>query len=168
MGAFIHHLGEAAYGDGQTTALAYQSVNLTLPADVTASPFYITNVHNRIIGNAASGGWSGFAFPSLKKPIGAHKDVNMRPSSRLSLEIDGNTAHSTGWWWYHSAGFYFGGALYTAGHAMLVEAVLSTVTLDVGEKKKMTNVKALYILSDGAKLQVIGKLLGLKCSTILV
>lgn len=51
---------------------------------------------------------------------------------------------------------------------MLVEAVLSTVTLDVGEKKKMTNVKALYILSDGAKSQVIGKLLGLKCSTILV
>jgi hypothetical protein len=49
---------------------------------------------------------------------------------------------------------------------MLVEAVLSTVTLDVGEKKKI--VKALYILSDGAKLQVIGKLLGLKCSTILV
>ena len=66
LGAFIHHLGEAAYGGGQTTALAYQSVNLTLPADVTASPFYITNVHNRIIGNAASGGWSGFAFPSLK------------------------------------------------------------------------------------------------------
>jgi hypothetical protein len=124
LGAFIHHMGEAAYGDGQTTALAYQSVNLTLPADVTSSPFYITNVHNRIIGNAASGGWSGFAFPSLKKPIGAHKDVNMRPSSRLSLEIDGNTAHSTGWWWYHSAGFYFGGALYTAddGQSLIYNA----------------------------------------------
>ena len=93
--AFIHHLDEAAYGGGLTTNLAYQSVNLTLPADVAASPFHITYVHNRIIGNASSGGWSMFAFLPLKQPIGAHKGVNMRPSSRVSLEIDGITAHST-------------------------------------------------------------------------
>ena len=54
--------------------------------------FYITNVHNRIIGNAASGVYSGFAFLSLKQPLGAHKGVNLRLSSRVSLEIDGNTA----------------------------------------------------------------------------
>jgi len=55
-------------------------------------PFYITNVHNRIIGNAASGVWNGFAFLSSKPPLGAHKGVNLRLSSRFSLEIDGNTA----------------------------------------------------------------------------
>jgi len=58
-------MGEAAYGGGLTTDLAYQSVNLALLADVAASPFHITNVHNRIIGDAASGGWSMFAFPPL-------------------------------------------------------------------------------------------------------
>ena len=26
--------------------------------------------------------------------------------------MDGNTAHSTGFWWKHAPGFYFGGALY--------------------------------------------------------
>ena len=55
-------------------------------------PFYITNVHNRIIGNAASGVWNGFAFLSSKPPLGAHKGVNLRLSSRVLLEIDGNTA----------------------------------------------------------------------------
>ena len=108
-------MGEADYVGWLTTNRAYQSVNLTQPVDATASPFYITNVHNRIIGNAASEVLSGFAFPSLKQPLGAHKSVvHMRLPSRVSLEIDGNAAHSTGWWCYHAAGFYFGGALYTA------------------------------------------------------
>jgi hypothetical protein len=26
--------------------------------------------------------------------------------------MDGNTAHSTGWWWEHAGAFYFGGSLY--------------------------------------------------------
>lgn len=85
---------------------------MTLPADVTASGFYITNVRNNIVGNAASGGWAGFAFPTLMRPIGLHKDVITNPSSRLALEIRGNTAHSSGWWWSHAGAFYFGGALY--------------------------------------------------------
>jgi len=37
----------------------------------------------------------------------------MKPSSITSLETDGNTAHLTGWQWYHAAGFNFGGTLYT-------------------------------------------------------
>jgi hypothetical protein len=55
---------------------------LAQPADVTASAFYITNIQNYVIGNAASGGWAGFAFPILHEPIGAHRNlVNIRPSS---------------------------------------------------------------------------------------
>lgn len=114
LAAHIHYLGDAPWGNGQTTGLNYQSSDLLLPADVTASGYYITNVHNNIIGNAASGGWAGFAFPVLSKPIGMHKTVNMRPSSRTSLTIDGNTAHSSGWWWYHAPAFYFGGSLFYA------------------------------------------------------
>eukprot|EP00591_Stephanopyxis_turris_P000730 CAMPEP_0195512014 /NCGR_PEP_ID=MMETSP0794_2-20130614/4132_1 /TAXON_ID=515487 /ORGANISM="Stephanopyxis turris, Strain CCMP 815" /LENGTH=1294 /DNA_ID=CAMNT_0040639729 /DNA_START=53 /DNA_END=3934 /DNA_ORIENTATION=+ len=112
LSALIHFLGTAATGTAQTTSLAYQSPSLTLPADVTASGYYITNVHNNIIGNAASGGWAGFAFPVLHSPLGPHKNLNMRPSSRTALTIDGNTAHSSGWWWYHTGTFYSGGALY--------------------------------------------------------
>ena len=113
LAAHIHLLGpEAPWGYGQTTDLYQQSNTLTLPADVTASGFYITNVHNNVIGNAASGGWSGFAFPNLPSPVGLSKNVNMRPSSAIPLTVDGNTAHSTGWWWYHAGAFYFGGSLY--------------------------------------------------------
>jgi hypothetical protein len=112
LAAHIHYLGQAPWGSGQTTQINYQSSTLLLPADVTAAGFYITNVHNNLIGNAASGGYAGYAFPVLSQPIGVHKSTNMRPSSRTSLIIDGNTAHSTGWWWNHAPAFYFGGALY--------------------------------------------------------
>jgi hypothetical protein len=27
-------------------------------------------------------------------------------------KINGNTAHSTGWWWHFAGGFYFGGELF--------------------------------------------------------
>jgi len=122
LAAHIHYLGEAAWGNGQQTAINYESPDLALPADVTASGFYITNVNNYIIGNAASGGWAGFAFPSLQSPIGLHKDVNIRPSSLTGLTIDGNTAHSTGWWWNHGSGFYFGGALYLDSNKLVYNA----------------------------------------------
>jgi G8 domain len=113
LAAFIHMIGpEPPTGFGQTTKIYKQSSTLTLPADVTASGFYITNVDNNIIGNTASGGWAGYAFPNLDSPVGLSRNVNMRPSSGLGNTIDGNTAHSTGWWWYHGAGFYFGGALF--------------------------------------------------------
>ena len=113
LAAHIHLLGPGPpWGWGQTTNLYQQSNILTLPADVTASGFYITNVQNNIIGNSASGGWSGFAFPNLPTPLGVHRSIKMRPSSAISLTIDGNTAHSTGWWWYHAGAFYFGGSLY--------------------------------------------------------
>jgi hypothetical protein len=116
LAAHIHMIGpDIPYGDAQTTQIFRQSKDLTLPADVAAAGFYITNVRNEVIGNAASGGWAGFAFPNLPKPLGQHKTLRMRPSSVVPLDgnkLDGNTAHSSGWWWYHAGAFYFGGALY--------------------------------------------------------
>jgi len=113
LGAHIHTLGpKIPYGPGQKITPFSQNENLAMPADVSASAFYITNVKNYIIGNAASGGWSGFAFPLLAEPVGLHRGTRLRPSSELSLIIDGNTAHSSSWWWKHSAPFYFGGTLY--------------------------------------------------------
>lgn len=56
LAAFIHSIGpEPPGGNGQTTDYYQESSVLTLPADVTASGFYITNVHNNLIGNSASG-----------------------------------------------------------------------------------------------------------------
>jgi len=113
LGAHIHAIGpEAPWGNGQATEKYQQSSTLTLPADVSASAFYITNVQNYIIGNAASGGWAGFAFPNLSTPLGPHRNEKLRPSSVTGLTIDGNTAHSSTWWWNHAAAFYWGGSLY--------------------------------------------------------
>jgi G8 domain len=116
LAAHIHMIGPSIpRGDAQQTEVYQQSESLTLPADVTAAGFYITNIRNEIIGNAASGGWAGFAFPNLRKPIGLNRNVNMRPSAVVPLpgdKLDGNTAHSSGWFWYHAGAFYFGGALY--------------------------------------------------------
>jgi len=122
LAAFIHIIGTPAHGSGQTVDVVYQSQDITLPADVTAAGYYITNLHNNIIGNAASGGWAGFAFPTFYSPIGSHTDVNTRPANRLALIIDGNTAHSTGWWWSHAGAFYFGGTLYYDNGALVYNA----------------------------------------------
>lgn len=118
LAAHIHTLGETpANGDAQyIDPIVASSEDLILPADVAASGFYITNLHNRIIGNVAVGGWAGFAFPILMEPIGSHRNNNStivsNPSVRLALEIDGNTAHSTAHYWGSAAAFYFGGTLY--------------------------------------------------------
>jgi len=122
LAAFIHMLGTPARGNGQTTPLVYQSEDITLPADATAAGYYITNLRNTIIGNAASGGWAGFAFPVFHSPVGAHREVNMRPANRLALTINGNTAHSTGWWWGHAGAFYFGGTLYYDNNILVYNA----------------------------------------------
>jgi len=120
LGAHIHLIGpEAPWGNGQTTEKYQQSDTLTLPADVSASAFYITNIQNYIIGNAASGGWAGFAFPILPTPLGPHRDEKLRPASVTGLTIDGNTAHSSAWWWYHAAAFYWGGSLYYNSNGVL-------------------------------------------------
>jgi len=113
LASYIHMIGpEIPHGFGQQTPIYEQSNTLTLPADVTASGFYITNIQNNVIGNTASGGWAGFAFPNLPTPVGVSRQVNVRPSSALPLTLDGNSAHSSGFWWFHTGGFYFGGALF--------------------------------------------------------
>lgn len=55
----------------------------------------------------------------LEKPIGLHKDVLLRPGNANSLKIDGNTAHSTGFWWEHAGAFYVGGSLYYVDNMFL-------------------------------------------------
>lgn len=58
-------------------------------------------------------GWAGFAFPILDTPLGPHRDIPFEPKKRPFLTANGNTAHSTTWWWTEHAGaFYFGGHLY--------------------------------------------------------
>jgi len=124
LAAHIHPVSNvvADSGGGQTITPFVQSRDLILPADSTASGYYITNLHNDIIGNAASGGWAGFALPVLHSPIGANRDVNMRPGNRLTKVFDGNVAHSTGWWWSHAGAFYSGGSLYyNSGNETLLE-----------------------------------------------
>jgi hypothetical protein len=77
----------------------FESDYLLLPADLTASPFYITNLMNYIVGNTAVGGWSGFAFPILPDAIGVSRSAAFHPHTRTTLLFDGNTARSSGWWW---------------------------------------------------------------------
>ena len=80
-----------------------------MPADATASPFYITNAYNTLVGNAASGGWAGFAFPALRQPVKAHRNVaSFTPESRTMLRFEGNSAHSSGYWWYNAGAVYIG------------------------------------------------------------
>ena len=45
--------------------------------------------------------------------------MKYRPSTVPSLKVDGNSAHSTGWFWKHAGGFYFGGALYYNDNGIL-------------------------------------------------
>lgn len=49
--------------------MVVQSADLIDPSDSAAACFYFTNSKNTIIDNAASGGWTGFAFPRLDYPI---------------------------------------------------------------------------------------------------
>lgn len=43
------------------------------PTDATASGFYIPNPNNALKNNAASGGWAGFNYPRLEKPVGVRR-----------------------------------------------------------------------------------------------
>jgi hypothetical protein len=60
---------------------------------------------------ATTQGWAGFTFPILPTPLDIFRKDLLRPSSSMSLLIDGNVAHSTGWWWRQASPFYIGGSL---------------------------------------------------------
>lgn len=108
-------------GPGQNqefTQSLVASPTLVLPADATAAGFYVTNAKNDFIGNAASGGWAGFAFPSLPAPINEHRGMAgfAPPSSRPTRAFVGNSAHSSGYYWSAAGCIYIGGVLaYSAG-----------------------------------------------------
>ena len=46
-----------------------QRPSLTQPADAAASCFYSANPNNQWLNNAASGGFAGFNFPTLPRPL---------------------------------------------------------------------------------------------------
>jgi hypothetical protein len=113
LGAYVHWFGTYLLGDthdSQKLSTVKPNPNLINPADSTASPFYITNRYNRIVGNAAIGGWTGFAIVCLNK-AGAYRPGDVVPSSRPMLSFTGNTAHSTGFYFANAAGVYMGGNL---------------------------------------------------------
>jgi len=120
LGAHIHWLGNSQKhsADGlfgsQTLFWVNELPTMILPSDSGAGVFYITNAYNRFIGNAASGGWAGYAFPNLPKPVKLHqnyKNGKFTPMSRPTLEFKGNVAHSTGYWFGSAGGIYVGGTL---------------------------------------------------------
>jgi hypothetical protein len=113
LAAHVHFLGSPARASAQFTGWTYATDGLILPADITASGFYVTNANNYIRGCAASGGWSGFAFPLLPSPIKLHRgSTGVEPSKRSLLEFVGNSAHSAGWHGQAlAANLYFGGQL---------------------------------------------------------
>jgi hypothetical protein len=87
----------------------WSQASVLVPSDVTAAGFYIPNPNNIYRGNAASGGWAGFAFPDFPRPTGLSRGVNIVPSSRPSGIFDGNSAHSSGHWWSNAGAIYMGG-----------------------------------------------------------
>ncbi|GAM19811.1 hypothetical protein SAMD00019534_029860, partial [Acytostelium subglobosum LB1] len=119
LAASVHTIGRPADGSAQNAQFGetfQQSPTLTQPADSAAGCFYITNAYNRIVGNAASGGWASYAFPNLVAPVGFYRNqTNIQPESRPTLEFDGNTAHSSGYYFNNfGACIYCGGRLYYA------------------------------------------------------
>ncbi|KAL4433088.1 hypothetical protein ABPG77_006515 [Micractinium sp. CCAP 211/92] len=112
LAAFVHVIGSPAAGVDQTGQTFAESATQPQPSDAAASGFYVTNPNNRLTNNAASGGYSGFFYPVLPKPIGFSRSVNIVPASRPMLAFDGNTAHSSGYMWFQAGCLYFGGQLY--------------------------------------------------------
>ncbi len=114
------------------------SDGLILPADVAASGFYVTNANNRLVGNAASGGWSGYSFPELRAPVKLHRHLegSVTPSARPLLEFAGNSAHSAGFWWFNAGLVYFGGKL---EHAQAVGTTPAPIDAATGEPRLRYN-----------------------------
>lgn len=111
----IYKPADGGYGQGGEWFT--ESTSLINPADTSASGFYFLNAYNTIVGNAVSGGWSGFAFPNAVKRIGLFKgtlpaNTNLEPLNRPLLRFNGNTAHSCGFYWRaHGSCVYFGAKL---------------------------------------------------------
>eukprot|EP01113_Clastostelium_recurvatum_P002542 TRINITY_DN11072_c0_g1_i1.p1 TRINITY_DN11072_c0_g1~~TRINITY_DN11072_c0_g1_i1.p1 ORF type:complete len:1206 (-),score=225.61 TRINITY_DN11072_c0_g1_i1:105-3722(-) len=114
--AHVHTIFHAAAGPDQIGEYYKEQTDLLIPADIAASGYYITNAYNTISGNAASGGWAGYAFPNLFLPMGPSASLPgyaaFVPAARTTLVFDGNTVHSSGYYWRDSGGIYCGGNFY--------------------------------------------------------
>ncbi|KAJ9457875.1 hypothetical protein DIPPA_28031 [Diplonema papillatum] len=120
LAAYVKPIGKPAAGGSQDGDNFYTAHDTVQPADHTAAGFYFSNAYNRIIGNVASGGWSGFGFPGLPKPIGVYSWMtDLEPQSRPLLEFRGNVAHSSGWYWESGGCIYIGGQLTTQSNGKL-------------------------------------------------
>ncbi|EFA74742.1 hypothetical protein PPL_11773 [Heterostelium album PN500] len=108
LAAYVHIIGEPASGSSQGGDYIEGTENRIQPADSTASGFYISNAFNRFIGNAASGGWAGFNLPNQYKPMALNRNVSMNPSERPFIQWEGNTAHSSGYFWDFGTTVYVG------------------------------------------------------------
>jgi hypothetical protein len=101
---------EALDDPTQTGFTLNESAAMVNPADRAASGFYIPNGNNFIFGNAASGGFAGYSFPLLPEVLGGgHEGV--RPLETPISYFDGNTAHSSAYFWRDSGCVYVGGVL---------------------------------------------------------
>ena len=115
LAAFVAPIYRPANGGSDQLGEYFEeSADLIIPSDTSACGFYVSNAMNTFIGNAASGGWCGFAFPNIPAPLGAFKDTLpadslYNPIHRRLLKFYGNTAHSTGFYWRaHGSAIYVG------------------------------------------------------------
>eukprot|EP00931_Biecheleriopsis_adriatica_P054358 TRINITY_DN3197_c0_g1_i2.p1 TRINITY_DN3197_c0_g1~~TRINITY_DN3197_c0_g1_i2.p1 ORF type:complete len:713 (+),score=117.08 TRINITY_DN3197_c0_g1_i2:46-2139(+) len=101
-------------GGGQKGVTVHTQSSRLVPTDATAVGFYCTNAHNRWVGNSASGGFSGFHFPTVPRALGLSYAANRdyEPDSQELLEFDSNTAHSSGRIWSRGSCIYVGGQLW--------------------------------------------------------
>ena len=127
LAAHVHPISQPADGGwGQGGEIFYQSESLIIPADTSAAGFYISNANNWFIGNCASGGWSGYAFPNIPARLGAYKGTlppatGLNPMNRPILKFFGNTAHSSGAYWRgHGSCIYTGAWLEYDSNGQLV------------------------------------------------
>jgi len=114
LAAFVHPIdGAVLMPGGAFEPGSEQTDSISVPADHTASGFYVSNAYNYIIGNAASGGWAGIQFPILPQPVDPFLRFNgVVPKDRPALLISGNSVHSSSWFSINSGAFYSGGSLY--------------------------------------------------------
>ena len=123
LASYIKVIGSGAKGGGQAGETLRNDANpgglgsgdRVQPVDATAAGFYFSNSHNDIIGNCASGGWSGFGFPGLPEPIGEFQGMDFVPRSRTIKVFRGNIAHSSGGYWGAAGCIYVGGELTQSG-----------------------------------------------------